>query len=96
MHINLGDLILTWPSSPVSLVMLLLALKAKSEDKFTIFNVRLQLTFILAKTSPVSYTEWIMTKFANFDAKILSYSLEDTQPRPEWALGPAKGFVRAC
>ena len=36
-----------------------------------------------------------MTKLVNFDAEILSYSLEDTQPRPEWALGLAKGFVRA-
>ena len=36
-----------------------------------------------------------MTKLVNFDAEILSYSLEDTQPHPEWALGLTKGFVMA-
>ena len=30
-----------------------------------------------------------MVKLVNFDPETLSFSLKDTQPRPEWALGIA-------
>ena len=70
--------------------MLLLALKAKVRTNSPIFYVSLQLTLILAKTLPVNYTEWFMTKLVNFDAETLSSSLEGTQPHSEWLLGLAK------